>query len=117
MLPEWYDRTNMGVTLLLALAIAAEIVATLSLRASDGFTRLGPSVAVVVGYATAFYLLSHVLRRLDLGIVYAIWSGVGTAAVAAIGIVALGEPATALKLGSLALIVAGVVGLNLAGAH
>lgn len=106
----------MAAALLLAAAIGVEIVATLSLRASDGFTRLGPTLVVVVGYAGSFYLLSLVLRRLDLGLVYAIWSGVGTAAIAAIGILALGEPATALKLVSIALIIVGVIGLNVAGA-
>jgi small multidrug resistance pump len=106
----------MPAALLLAAAIGVEIVATLSLRASDGFTRLGPTLVVVVGYAGSFYLLSLVLRRLDLGLVYAIWSGVGTAAIAAIGILALGEPATALKLVSIALIIVGVIGLNVAGA-
>jgi small multidrug resistance pump len=101
--------------LLLAIAIAVEVAATLSLRASDGFTRLLPSVLVVIGYAVSFFLLALVLRDISVGTTYAIWAGAGTAAIAIIGIVALGEPATALRLGSIALIVAGVVGLNLAG--
>jgi small multidrug resistance pump len=102
---------------LLALAIAIEVVATLALRASDGFSKLGPSLIVVAGYTTSFWLLSLVLKHISIGTSYAIWSGVGTAALAVIGIVALGEPATALKLASIALIVAGVIGLNLSGAH
>jgi multidrug transporter EmrE-like cation transporter len=101
--------------LLLAIAIAVEVAATLSLRASDGFTRLLPSVLVVIGYAVSFFLLALVLRDISVGTTYAIWAGAGTAAIAIIGIVALGEPATALRLGSIALIVVGVVGLNLAG--
>ena len=101
---------------LLGLAIAVEVCATLALRASDGFSRPGFVVIVVAGYATSFWLLSLVLRDISIGTSYAIWSGVGTAALAIIGIVALGESASALKLASIALIIAAVVGLNLAGA-
>jgi small multidrug resistance pump len=103
--------------LLLALAIAAEVAATLSLRASDGFTKLLPSVVVVLGYGVSFALLAIVLKHIAIGTTYAIWAGAGTAAIAVIGIVALGEPATALKVGSILLIIAGVIGLNLGGAH
>ena len=107
----------MPVSVLLTLAIAAEVAATVSLRYSEGFSRLMPSIVVVVGYATSFYLLSLILRELSVGTTYAIWAGAGTAAIALIGVVVLGEPVTALKVASLALIVAGVVGLNLSGAH
>jgi small multidrug resistance pump len=107
----------MPVGVLLAFAISAEVAATVSLRYSDGFTNPVPSAIVVAGYATSFWLLSLILRELSVGTTYAIWAGVGTAAVALIGIVALGEPATAIKLGSIALIIAGVIGLNLSGAH
>jgi small multidrug resistance pump len=107
----------MPVGLLLTLAIAVEVAATISLRESDGFTRPIPSAIVVVGYALSFYLLSLILRELSVGTTYAIWAGAGTAAIAVIGIVALGEPATAVKLVSIALIIAGVIGLNLSGAH
>jgi small multidrug resistance pump len=102
---------------LLGLAIGVEVCATLALRASDGFSKLGFSLLVVVGYATSFWLLSLVLRDISVGTSYAIWSGVGTAALAIIGMIALGEPATALRIASIALIVAGVIGLNVAGAH
>ena len=105
----------MPVGLLLTLAIAAEVAATVSLRYAEGFTRLLPSVIVVLGYGASFYLLSHILRELSVGTTYAIWAGAGTAAIAVIGIVVLGEPATAVKLGSIALIIAGVIGLNLSG--
>jgi small multidrug resistance pump len=101
---------------LLGLAIAVEVCATLALRASDGLTRPALVVVVVAGYAAAFWLLSLVLREISIGTSYAIWSGVGTAALAIIGIVALGESANALKIGSIALIILGVIGLNLAGA-
>jgi small multidrug resistance pump len=101
--------------LLLALAIAVEVCATLALRASDGFTKPLPTIAVVAGYVISFWLLSLVLKHISLGTSYAIWSGAGTAALALIGMVALHEPATALRIGSIALIIVGVVGLNLAG--
>jgi small multidrug resistance pump len=107
----------MPVALLLTIAIASEVAATISLRYSDGFTALVPSAIVVIGYAISFVMLSFVLKELSVGTTYAIWAGAGTAAIALIGIVALGEPATALKLGSIALIIAGVIGLNLTGAH
>jgi small multidrug resistance pump len=101
---------------LLALAIAVEVCATLALRTSDGFSKLGPSLFVVAGYATSFWLLSLVLRDISLSTSYAIWSGAGTAALAIIGMAVLGESATALKIASIVLIVVGVIGLNLAGA-
>ena len=107
----------MPVAALLTLAITAEVAATVSLRYSEGFSKLLPSAIVVLGYASSFYLLSLILKQLSVGTTYAIWAGAGTAAVAVIGIVALGEPATAIKLVSIALIIAGVIGLNLSGAR
>ena len=107
----------MPVALLLSLAIVTEVAATVALRQSDGFTRLLPSAIVVVGYGVSFWLLAMVLKELSIGITYAVWSAAGTALIATIGIIAFDEPATALKLASLALIVAGVIGLNLGGAH
>jgi small multidrug resistance pump len=101
----------------LAIAIASEITGTVALRQSDGFTRPVPAAIVVVGYAVSFWMLALALRKLDLGLVYAIWAGIGTAAIAAIGIVAFDEPATALKLISLVVIIVGIIGLNLSGAH
>jgi small multidrug resistance pump len=102
---------------LLTLAILAEVAATVALRSTDGFTRVVPVAVVVAGYGVSFWLLALVLRELSIGITYAVWSAAGTALIAAVGVVAFGEPATALKLASLALIVVGVVGLNLAGSH
>ena len=107
----------MPVGLLLSIAIASEVAATVSLRYSDGFSKPFPSAIVVIGYAISFWLLALVLKELSVGTTYAIWAGAGTAVIALIGIVALGEPATAIKLGSIALIIAGVIGLNLSGAH
>lgn len=103
--------------LLLAGAIVAEVIATAGLKRTEGFTRLGPSVVTVAGYVVAFWLMARTLRDLDVSIAYAIWSGVGTALITLVGIAVLDEPATALKLGGIALIVAGVVMLNLGGAR
>jgi multidrug transporter EmrE-like cation transporter len=107
----------MPVAVLLSLAIVTEVAATIALRFTDGFTRLVPSAVVVLGYGISFWLLALVLRQLSLGTTYAVWSAAGTALIAAVGVFAFGEPATALKLASLGLIILGVVGLNMAGAH
>lgn len=100
----------------LALAIGSEIVATTSLKLSDGFSKLAPSVVVVVGYAISFWAMSISLRSIPLGVVYAIWSGVGTAAIVLIGYLMFHEVLDAVKLGAIGLIVIGVILLNGAGA-
>ena len=101
----------------LAIAILAEIAATTSLRYSNGFTNLVPSIVTVLGYILAFGMLSQSLRTLDLGVAYAVWAGIGTAVIAVIGIIAFGEPGTLVKTFGLMLIIAGVVMVNLQGAH
>lgn len=98
----------------LALAIVFEIIGTTSMKLSEGLTRLGPSVAIFACYGVAFAFNSLALRRLDLSVTYAIWSGAGTAATALIGILYFREPASALKIASLGLILLGIVGLRLA---
>ena len=103
--------------LYLAFAITSEVIATVALKHTEGFSRPLPIALVVVGYAVSFWLLALVLKHLSVGTTYAVWSAVGTAAIALIGIVAYGEGANALKLASLGLIVLGVVGLNAAGGH
>jgi small multidrug resistance pump len=100
----------------LALAIGSEIVATVSLKLSDGFTKPIPAVVVVMGYALSFYALSISLRSIPLGVVYAIWSGVGTAAVVVVGLFLFRETLDAAKLIGIGLIIAGVVTLNGVGA-
>lgn len=105
------------VWVLLVGAIAAEVTATSALKLSDGLTRLLPSVVVAVGYILSFVLLAQVLRQLQVSVAYAIWSGVGTAAITVIGISALKEPVTAAKILGIVLIIGGVVTLNLAGAQ
>jgi small multidrug resistance pump len=101
--------------LYLAAAIVLEICGTVSLKLSHGFTRLGPASVVLICYAISFALLSLALRSIDLSIAYAVWSGLGTAIVAAVGMVWFGEPSGGWKLLSLALIVLGVAGLHLSG--
>ena len=108
---------DMPVALLLSLAIVTEVAGTVALRYSEGFTRLFPSAVVVLGYGVSFWLLALVLKQLSVGTTYAVWSAAGTALIATLGMFAFGEPASALKLASLALIIIGVVGLNLAGSH
>jgi small multidrug resistance pump len=107
----------MPVAVLLSLAIVTEVAGTVALRYSDGFTRLAPSAIVVLGYGASFWLLALVLKELSIGTTYAVWSAAGTALIAAVGVFAFGEPATALKLASIGLIIIGVIGLNLAGSH
>lgn len=98
--------------LFLFLAILAEVVATSFLKASEGFSRLAPSIVVVIGYAAAFYLLSLTLRTLSIGVAYAIWSGVGIVLVAAIGWFAFGQKLDLPALLGMAMIIAGVVVIN-----
>jgi small multidrug resistance pump len=102
---------------LLAGAIAAEVAATTSMKYSDGFSRLWPSVLTALGYVVAFMLLAQTLRTVPVGTAYAIWAGLGTAAIAAIGVVFLGEGLTVTKFVGIALIIGGVVVLNVGGAH
>lgn len=102
--------------LYLALAISSEICATVSLKYTHGFTRLLPSAIVVLGYVASFALLSQALKQIPVSSAYAIWSGVGTAVVAAIGFAFLGEGVNLWKVLGIALIIVGVIALNLGGA-
>jgi small multidrug resistance pump len=96
----------------LFLAIAAEVVATSALKTSEGFSKLGPSLVVVLGYGFAFYLLSVVLQSLTVGITYAIWSGVGIVLVTLVGAVAFREIPDVPAVIGMGLIIAGVVVIN-----
>lgn len=96
----------------LAIAIASEVVATSALKAAEGFTRPWPSLAVVVGYAAAFYFLSLTLKVIPVAVAYAIWSGVGVGLIALIGWLVYGQALNLPAVAGLALIVAGVVLLN-----
>jgi small multidrug resistance pump len=85
------------------------------MKLSEGFTKLVPSILLFVFYTMSFGMLTLALKRIDVSVAYSVWSGVGTALIATIGVLWFKEPITALKLVSLALIVGGVVGLNLSG--
>ena len=97
----------------LSIAIISEVIATSALKASAEFTRPLPSLMVVVGYASAFYFLSLTLRVIPLSVTYAIWSGVGIALISLIGYVLYQQSLNMIELLGIALIVAGVVVLNL----
>jgi small multidrug resistance pump len=102
--------------LLLALAIACEVAATVSLKLSAGFTRLGPSVVVVIGYLAAFAMLSQALARgLGVGVAYGLWAAAGVALVAIAGTVLLGETLSCVQVGGIGLVIAGVLALELGG--
>lgn len=97
----------------LALAIVAEVVGTTALKASEGFTKLWPSVTVVVGYGLAFYLLALVLRSIPVGIAYAIWAGLGIVLVTVAGAVLYGEKPDLPALLGIAMIIGGVAVIQL----
>jgi small multidrug resistance pump len=97
----------------LAVAIVAEVIGTSALRASEGFTRLMPALVVVAGYGLAFYCLSMTLKTMPVGIVYAIWSGVGIVLITLVAMVLYRQVPDLAAVAGLSLIVAGVVVLNL----
>ena len=90
-----------------------EIVWAVGLKYTQGFTRLGPSVFTLAAMSASIGLLGLALRHLPLGTAYAVWTGIGTVGTAIAGMVMLGEPAGAMRLGCIALIVAGILGLKL----
>lgn len=96
----------------LAIAIVAEVIGTSFLKMSEGFTKLWPSVAVVVGYGFAFFFLALTLRSIPVGIAYAIWSGVGVSLVTLIAWVAFDQRLDLAGILGIALIVSGVIVLN-----
>jgi small multidrug resistance pump len=97
----------------LTMAILLEVMGTTCMKLSEGFTRLIPSVLVFVLYGVCFALMILALKRIELGVTYAIWSGLGTALIALIGIVWFQESVSLLKIVSIGFIVLGVVGLRL----
>jgi small multidrug resistance pump len=99
--------------LYLAVAILSETIATSVLKSTAGFTRPLPTVVVAVGYLLAFYLLSVVVQTLPVGVVYAIWSGVGIVLVSAVGFIWLKQSLDAAALAGMALIIGGVIVINL----
>ncbi|WP_280370432.1 DMT family transporter [Nocardia wallacei] len=104
--------------LLLVLAIASEVTATVSLKLSEGFSKLAPSIVVVVGYAGAFFFLSQALKRgMSIGVAYGVWSAIGVAAVATIGALFLDEGLTPVQIGGIGLVILGVLALELGASH
>lgn len=102
---------------LLLVAIATEVFATAALPHAQGFTDPRWTAVVVGGYALSIWLLTLVVKQIPVSITYAIWAGLGTAAIAVVGVVFLDEPLNVLKVTALALIIGGVVLLNLQGSH
>ena len=99
--------------LLLALAIAVEIAATMMLKFSEGFSRPVPTILALAGYGLSFLFLALALKHIPVSVAYAIWSGAGTAVVAAIGFLLLGEPISVTKVIGVGLVIGGVAMLNL----
>ena len=99
--------------LYLAIAIVAEVAATSALKASEEFTKIVPSLVVVVGYGVAFYFMTLVLRSIPVGVTYAIWAGLGIVLVAIVGAVLYRQVPDTPAIVGMALIVAGVVVINL----
>ena len=95
--------------LYLAIAILGEVIGTSALKATAGFSRLGPSLVVVAGYGVAFYFLALALKTIPVGVAYAFWSGVGVALITLIGWAVFKQKLDAPALAGIALIVAGVV--------
>ncbi|WP_445475564.1 DMT family transporter [Methanococcoides methylutens] len=99
-------------------AILFEVMGTTCMKLSEGFTKTLPSIMIFLFYGISFALFTLALKRLEVSLAYAIWSGIGTLSITAIGIFYFDETLTALKVGSIALIIIGVIGLNLSsGMH
>jgi len=101
----------------LALAGLLEVAWALGIKRTEGFTRLWPSVFTLATMGISFYLLARAVRTLPIGTAYAVWVGIGAVGTAVVGMLFLGESRTLLRLGSIMLIVAGVIGLRLADGH
>ncbi len=101
----------------LLLAILFEVAGTTAMKLSEGFTKTMPSIAMALFYILSLVMLTLTLKKIDVSIAYAIWSGLGTALIAGIGIMVFGESLTPLKIASIALIILGVIGLQLSMSH
>jgi small multidrug resistance pump len=101
----------------LVAAIVSEVAATISLRLSEGFSKVIPSIVVVVGYIAAFVALSQVLKSMSIGVAYGVWAAAGVALVAIIGALFLGDSLTLVQIGGLVLVVGGVLALELGAQH
>ena len=104
--------------LLLVVAIVAEVIATTLLKSTEGFTRLCPTVACLAGYAIAFaFMAAAIARGMQIDVAYALWSALGTTAIVIIAVLFLGSPISVAKAVGVALVIGGVITLNMAGAH
>lgn len=103
-----------GWTYLIA-SIVFEVIGTYAVKLSDGMTRLWPSVLVAISFAISFWLFALAVRTIALGVAYAVWSGTATAAITIIGVVYFKDSLTVIKIVSIALIVTGIIGLNISG--
>ena len=97
----------------LGIAILSEVLATASLKSTEGFTKIGPSVLVLIGYSAAFYFLSLTLEDIPIGVAYAVWSGVGVATIAVVSVVYMDQKIDLAGVLGIGLIVAGVIVLRL----
>ncbi len=100
-------------TIYLLLAILFEVAGTTSMKLSDGFNKVGPSIFIFIFYILSFTFLTLTLKRLEVSVAYAVWSGLGTLLIAIIGVFFFHEPMTLVKAASLFLIVIGIFGLRL----
>ncbi|MEU4580324.1 multidrug efflux SMR transporter [Nonomuraea sp. ATR24] len=103
--------------IILVLAGVAEVAMALSLKLSNGFTHVWWSVSFLLTALLSFGMLAYALKSLEVGTAYAVWTGIGAVGTAVLGMLAMGDDVSAIRLISIGLILAGVVGLNLAGAH
>lgn len=99
--------------LMLGIAIIAEVIGTVALKHADGFTKLIPSLVVILGYGLAFFLLSRVVQTIPLAVAYAVWSGAGIALIGVIGWIFVGQRLDLAALIGIGLIICGVVVINL----
>ena len=99
----------------LAFAILFEVAWAVAMKVSDGFSKLGPTIITIVCYLLSVVFLALATKKLDVGLAYAIWAGSGAAVIAVIGVLYFREPLTMMKAASLALIIAGIIGLQLSG--
>lgn len=118
MMPALRHERPIVAYVFLAAAIFFEIIATSLIKSTAGFTRLWPTLGCLCLYGVAFFLLAQAISRgMQVGVSYALWSALGTTIVVAVGVVFFGEPLSTLKIFGVALVVLGVVALNLAGTH
>ena len=103
----------MKTAIIFFLAVLSEVTATTALKFSEGFTRLGPSIVVVLGYGVSFYLLSLSLKVIPIGVAYALWSGIGIVLTVIAGMILWREPLDWARVVGIALIIGGILVINM----